>query len=83
MTVARKQALFDLKRRQASRYRTAHYLERMDAKSKAQLAAKLERLASNPGEMSGVKPMAGDGRDSIECVMGICVLFGFTIGRLI
>ena len=40
--------------------RAARYLERMDAKTKAQLAAKLERLASNPGEMSGVKPMAGE-----------------------
>jgi len=40
--------------------RAARYLERMDAKIKAQLVAKLERLASNPGRMSGVKPMAGE-----------------------
>ncbi len=40
--------------------RAAHYLERIDPKIKAQLVAKLERLASNPGAMPGVKPMAGE-----------------------
>ncbi len=40
--------------------RAARYLERMDAKIKAQLVAKLERLALNPIGMSGVKPMAGE-----------------------
>ncbi|HUD45544.1 MAG TPA: hypothetical protein VMR33_01885 [Candidatus Baltobacteraceae bacterium] len=40
--------------------RAARYLKRMDAKIKAQLVAKLERLASNPWGMSGVKPMAGE-----------------------
>jgi mRNA interferase RelE/StbE len=40
--------------------RAARYLERMDARTKAQLVTKLQRLASNLGEMSGVKPMAGE-----------------------
>jgi mRNA interferase RelE/StbE len=40
--------------------RAARCLERMDAKIKAQLVAKLARLASNPNAMSGVKPMAGE-----------------------
>jgi mRNA interferase RelE/StbE len=40
--------------------RAARYLGRMDARIKAQLMAKLERLASNPGGMAGVKPMAGE-----------------------
>jgi mRNA interferase RelE/StbE len=39
--------------------RAARYLERMDARIKAQLKAKLEQLARNPAEMPGVKPMAG------------------------
>jgi len=40
--------------------RAARYIERMDARIKAQLAAKLEELARNPGAMPGVKPMAGE-----------------------
>jgi mRNA interferase RelE/StbE len=40
--------------------RAARYLERMDGKIKARLLAKLERLATNPSGMSGVKPMAGE-----------------------
>jgi mRNA interferase RelE/StbE len=40
--------------------RAARYLERMDARTKAQLKAKLEQLAQNPRAMSGVKPMAGE-----------------------
>jgi mRNA interferase RelE/StbE len=39
--------------------RAAQYLERIDSKIKAQLVAKLERLALNPRETSGVKAMAG------------------------
>lgn len=40
--------------------RAARYLERMDARIKAQLTAKLELLARNPDTMPGVKPMAGE-----------------------
>lgn len=40
--------------------RAARYIERMDARMKAQLVAKLEGLARNPAAMPGVKPMAGD-----------------------
>ena len=40
--------------------RAARYLERMDARIKAQLVAKLEELANNPAAMPGVKPMAGE-----------------------
>ena len=40
--------------------RAARYLERMDARIKAQLVAKLEELARNPVAMPGVKPMAGE-----------------------
>ena len=40
--------------------RAARYLERMDARLKAQLVAKLELLAQNPTTMHGVKPMAGE-----------------------
>ena len=40
--------------------RAARYIERMDARIKAQLVAKLEALAKNPGAMPGVKPMAGE-----------------------
>ncbi len=51
---------FDLDDEATADLRAARYFEPMDAKTKAQLVAKLERLASNPGEMSGVKPMAGE-----------------------
>jgi mRNA interferase RelE/StbE len=40
--------------------RAARYLERMDARIRAQLVAKLEELAKNPAAMPGVKPMAGE-----------------------
>jgi mRNA interferase RelE/StbE len=40
--------------------RAARYLERMDARIKAQLTAKLTDLARNPEAMPGVKPMAGE-----------------------
>jgi mRNA interferase RelE/StbE len=40
--------------------RAARYLERMDARIKAQLKTKLEQLAQNPTLMPGVKPMAGE-----------------------
>jgi mRNA interferase RelE/StbE len=40
--------------------RAARYIERMDARIKAQLVAKLGHLAGNPDAMSGVKPMAGE-----------------------
>jgi mRNA-degrading endonuclease RelE of RelBE toxin-antitoxin system len=40
--------------------RAARYIERMDTRIKAQLVAKLENLARNPGAMPGVKPMAGE-----------------------
>jgi mRNA interferase RelE/StbE len=38
----------------------ACYIERMDARIKAQLITKLEGLARNPVAMPGVKPMAGE-----------------------
>ena len=40
--------------------RAARYIQAMDARIKAQLTAKLEELAKNPGAMPGVKPMAGE-----------------------
>ena len=40
--------------------RAARYLQRMDARIKAQLVAKLGELAQNPDAMPGVKPMAGE-----------------------
>lgn len=40
--------------------RAAHYFERMDARIKTQLKAKLERLAQAPDAMPGVKAMAGE-----------------------
>jgi mRNA interferase RelE/StbE len=40
--------------------RAARYIERMDARIKAQLVAKLEQLAKNPATMPGIKPMAGE-----------------------
>ena len=40
--------------------RAARYLDRMDARIKTQLKAKLALLAQNPNAMSGVKPMAGE-----------------------
>jgi hypothetical protein len=52
--------------------RAARYIERMDARIKAQLVAKLEQLAKNPTTMSGIKPMAGEWRGSIGSAMEIC-----------
>jgi mRNA interferase RelE/StbE len=40
--------------------RAARYIQRMDARVKAQLVAKLEQLAKNPSTMPGIKPMAGE-----------------------
>jgi mRNA interferase RelE/StbE len=40
--------------------RAARYIERMDARIKAQLVAKMEELARNPVGMPSVKPMAGE-----------------------
>ncbi len=40
--------------------RAARHLERMDARFKMQLKAKLAHLAENPDAMPGVKPMAGE-----------------------
>lgn len=40
--------------------RAARYLQRMDARIKAQVVAKLGELAQNPDAMPGVKPMAGE-----------------------
>lgn len=40
--------------------RAARYLQRMDARTKAQLVSKLGELAQNPDAMPGVKPMFGD-----------------------
>jgi len=40
--------------------RAARYLERMDARIKKQLIARLEELARDPDIMSCVKPMAGE-----------------------
>jgi mRNA interferase RelE/StbE len=40
--------------------RAGRYIERLDARIKAQLIRKLKDLAKNPGAMSGVKPMAGE-----------------------
>jgi len=40
--------------------RDARYIERMDARIKSQLIAKLHELAKNPSLVSGVKPMAGE-----------------------
>jgi mRNA interferase RelE/StbE len=40
--------------------RPARYLQRMDARIKAQLVAKLGQLAQNPDAMPGAKPMSGD-----------------------
>ena len=40
--------------------RAARYIKRMDARSKAQLKARLEGLARSPDAMPGVKPMAGE-----------------------
>ncbi len=41
-------------------HRAARYIERMDARTKAQLVAKLEQLPRSPTTISGVKPMAGE-----------------------
>ena len=41
-------------------HRAARYLQRLDARLKAQVLAKLAELAANPGAMPGVKPMAGE-----------------------
>jgi mRNA interferase RelE/StbE len=40
--------------------RAARYIERMDARIKAQLKSKLAELAKNPDKMPGIKPMAGE-----------------------
>ena len=40
--------------------RAARYIERMDARIKAQLKLKLEELAKNPKAVPGIKPMAGE-----------------------
>jgi mRNA interferase RelE/StbE len=40
--------------------RAARYIQRMDARIKAQLVAKLNELAQAPDMASGVKPMAGE-----------------------
>ena len=40
--------------------RAARYLERMYARIKVQLLAKMADLARNPEAMPGVKPMAGE-----------------------
>jgi len=40
--------------------RAARYLQRMDARIKEQLIAKLEELAGNPEQVPGVKPMHGE-----------------------
>ncbi|HEV7402773.1 MAG TPA: type II toxin-antitoxin system RelE/ParE family toxin [Chthoniobacteraceae bacterium] len=40
--------------------RAARYLQRIDARIKAQLVAKLAELAQNPDDAPGVKPMAGE-----------------------
>ena len=40
--------------------RAARYLQRMDARIKAQLVTKLGELAQNPDAMPGIKPMSGD-----------------------
>ena len=40
--------------------RAARYIQRMDARIKAQLVAKLNELAQAPDTASGVKPMAGE-----------------------
>jgi mRNA interferase RelE/StbE len=40
--------------------RAARYLERIDARVKSQLVAKLRDLARDPAAMPGVKPMAGE-----------------------
>jgi len=40
--------------------RAARYFERMDARIKLQLKAKLEQLAQKPEAMPGVKPMSGE-----------------------
>lgn len=52
--------------------RAARYFERMDERIKAQLKAKLEKLAQNPAAFPGIKPMQVNGRASLECAMGIC-----------
>ncbi len=40
--------------------RAARYIQRLDARLKAQLLAKLAELAADPYAMPGVKPMAGE-----------------------
>ncbi|MGD0463592.1 MAG: type II toxin-antitoxin system RelE/ParE family toxin [Tepidisphaeraceae bacterium] len=40
--------------------RAGRYIERLDARIKAQLIGKLGELARNPNAMPGVKPMAGE-----------------------
>ncbi len=40
--------------------KAAKYLQRMDARIKAQLLGRLDDLARDPGSATGVKPMEGD-----------------------
>ena len=40
--------------------RAARYIQRLDARMKAQMLAKLTELAEAPDTMTGVKPMAGE-----------------------
>jgi mRNA interferase RelE/StbE len=40
--------------------RAGRYIERLDARIKAQLLSKLAELARNPNAITGVKPMAGE-----------------------
>ena len=51
--------------------RAARYLQRMDARTKAQLVSKLGELAQNPDAMPGVKPMFGDWAGHFDCGMAI------------
>lgn len=52
--------------------RAARYLQRMDARIKAQLVAKLGELAQNPDAMPGVQPMYGDGPGTSDCDTAMC-----------
>ena len=40
--------------------RAARYIERLDARVKGKLIAKLHELAANPSGSPGIKPMAGE-----------------------
>jgi len=41
-------------------HRAARYIQRLGARTKAQLLAKLEQLARDPKTISGIKPLAGE-----------------------